>query len=86
MRDFPIGLNSSVFFYWVPYHIGYPVKENYMTTLKITLAMALEAMKAIFGRYGCYGHGQWQLQGDHHGYPAQAVSYTHLTLPTKRIV
>ena len=71
LRDFTIGLNSSVFFYWVPYHIRYPVKENYITTLKITLAMAIYAIMAILGRYGSYCYGQWQLQGGHHGYPAQ---------------
>ena len=42
-----------------------------MATLKITLAMAIEAIKAIFGLYGRYVVGQWQLHGGHHGYPAQ---------------
>ena len=32
-----------------------------MATLKITLAMAIEVMKAIFGCYDCYCHGQCTL-------------------------
>ena len=32
-----------------------------MATLKITLAMAIEAIKAIFGRYGRYSHGSYKV-------------------------
>ena len=48
-----------------------------MAMLVLPLAMAIMAILAILAIYGLYGHGRWQYQHGHYGYPVEGHRKTY---------